>query len=155
MATVYDSIEDAIVTALKAVNTPLVTVEARGAGLSDADLIEELMRLADGTQSPAALVLYAGGDSNEGYTHVLTEDALYDVVVISATRTRTAATRGSAQDTGIYELLTWCRGQLHDLRNSGVLNDLIYMGTRRLAIAGSPLTVAAYAMRYKTMIQFA
>jgi len=154
MSTPYDTIEDAISTALLAEGTPFKNVFTYGAALADSELVTQIEKLANANVAPAAIVFYAGGSSNEGFAHELDEAAVFTVLVVAAARSFESATQGGTQDKGIFALLTWCRQAMHDLRNASVLNELIWKGNRRFAIPGLPLTVAAYAADFETRIAY-
>ena len=154
MSSEYEDVEGAIKTALTAEGSPFVGVHTAGAALADTQIAEELQKLGDANRAPAALVFYSGGDTNSGRAGVWQEFATFTVVVVAATRSLEAATRGGTQDVGVFDLLAYCRDALRDLRNATCKNDLTWLRNRRFAIPGLPLTVAAYALEFQTMIEF-
>ena len=102
MSSEYEDVEDAIKTALTGEGTPFVTVNTAGAALADTQIAAELQKLGDSVEAPAAMIFYAGGTSNEGRAPVLQEFATFTVVVVTATRSLEAATRGGTQDVGVF-----------------------------------------------------
>lgn len=140
-------------TALMATGTPFHQVEARGAQLSDADLAVELERLK--SVSPAALVMYAGGDSNEGKGSSVEEDAIYHVICVVAGRSQESATAGDAATAGVYKLMAWCRKKLHDKDNiTGIINPMYWRGNKRVTLPGALLTVAAFAVEFRAHLDW-
>ncbi|HUW32882.1 MAG TPA: phage protein Gp37 [Planctomycetota bacterium] len=152
MTTAYDTIEDGIVTQLTAEDSPFATVLAYGAQLSDAELADELEKLL--TKAPAALVVFEGGRTNEGYGGALMEEAIFAVLVVAGGRSRTASLRGDKAAVGVYTLIDYCRAQLHNVPGiSGIVLPLLWQGSRRLALPGNRLTVAAYVCTFKARIE--
>jgi len=152
-ATVYDQVEDAIVTAITATGTPFKRVDAWGSHLSDAEIaveLEQLVRVA-----PAAMVMYGGGETNEGYGNDLTEKAVYTVLVIAAGRDRTSASAGDNASSGVYRLMDYVRDKLHNVHGiSGIVNPLLWSGNKRFLIPGHLMNVAAYAVMFRADLYF-
>ena len=144
----YDNIEAAIVATLSAEVSPFRTVQAYGSHLSDADLVKELHKLL--RVAPAALVCYAGGQTNCGLAGSLDEEATFSVICVAAARTPEAAAKGDDVSPGIYRLLEYCREQLHNVTDiAGINNPLLCRGNRRVVIPGHLLTVAAWACDFR------
>ena len=153
MATTYDAIEDGIKAVLNADGTPFKTVVTYGAQLSDGEIADELAKLV--STAPAALVFYGGGETNKGFGGDLLEEAVFTILVIAAARSRTASLRGDAQSVGVYELLDYCRGNLHNVPGiEGIPNPLIWIGNRRFSLPGDRLTVAAYMCNFTAPVHY-
>jgi len=151
--TAYDRIEAGIVAKLTADGSPFVTVAAYGAHLADSEILDELERLQ--RISPAALVIYGGGRANGGYAGVLEEEAAFTVLVIAAGTSRETAIEGDDARPGVYALIDYVRSALHNRTDvAGANNPLLHTGTRRFALPGGLLTVAAYAVDFITTLQW-
>ena len=155
MSTVYDLIEDAIVSALMVKDAPFKQVLKWGGSISDAELVNEIEKLASAQTAPAAVVFYAGGPTNEGFASVLEEVAVFTIVIIVSGRSREAAMRGDAKSAGVYACLDWCRTNLHGKTLSNVPNPLRWQGNRRFGLPGQLLTTAAYAADYHAPLYYA
>lgn len=140
----YGDIETGIESAItKGVSgSPFQSVRSGYGGVSQKSLVEELERYASGDKAPAALIMYAGGQTNGGEAGDLEEKARFSIALVASSISGPKATAE------IYDVIDWVREKLHNRRGiTGIKNPLQWMETSSLP-HNLAATHAVYVMTF-------